>query len=435
MLELLNFKKNVMDKISIIGGQKLKGRVRVSGSKNSVLPLLFSSLLAKGDHVFHNVPHLKDVETTCLLLKHFGCGVKRSGSSLRIKTGNLKSVEASYHLVRQMRAGVLSLGPLLAGQGATKVSLPGGCAIGTRSVDLHIKGLKQMGACIEIIQGLIVAKSKGKLKGSRILLDFPTVGGTENLMMAACLAKGQTVIENAAREPEVVDLAEYLNQMGAKVQGAGTDLITITPSHVLHPGEHRVIPDRIEAGTLLLAGAITKGEVVISDCIPGHLDALLLKLEEAGFFIKVDQNSIDLVSPSSFSAVNIVTTPYPGFPTDLQAQFMALMTQASSGEVGSIRETIFENRFMHIQELVRLGANIHLDTHTALVKGGYSLQGAPVTATDLRASACLILAGLVAKGETILHRVYHLDRGYECLENKLSSLGANIKRIKNMSLS
>ena len=420
-----------MDKISIIGGKKLRGTVKVSGSKNAVLPLLFSSLLVEGEHIFHNVPFLKDVETTCLLLKYFGCEIKREENSLRIKKQKkLQSIKAPYQLVRQMRAGILSLGPLLARHGSAEVSLPGGCAIGTRAVDLHLKGLRQMGAHIELIRGLIVARVKGRLKGARILLDYPTVGGTENLMMAACLAEGPTFIENAAREPEIVDLAEYLNKMGADIQGAGTDLICITPKRILYPTEHTVIPDRIEAGTLLLAGAITRGNICISSCVPRHLDAVLLKLEEAGFFIKVDENSIELSAPSDFSSVNIVTSPYPGFPTDLQAQFMALMTQAKPGSSSTIRETIFENRFMHIQELVRLGADIHLDTHTALVKGGNFLQGAPVTATDLRASACLILAALVARGETLVHRIYHLDRGYENLEKKLSSLGANIKRLK-----
>lgn len=418
-----------MDKISITGGRKLRGTVQVSGSKNAVLPLLFSTLLAEGEHVFRNVPVLKDVETSCLLLKHFGCDVQRDGTVLRIKTGKLKSSKAPYRLVRQMRAGILSLGPLLASHGIAEVSLPGGCAIGTRAVDLHLKGFKQMGAHIDLVKGIIVARVQGGLKGARILLDHPTVGGTENLMMAACLAEGSTFIENAAREPEIVDLAEYLNKMGAGIQGAGTDLIQITPKRPLLPQEHAVIPDRIEAGTLLLAGAITKGNVCISSCVPNHLDSLLFKLEEAGFYIKISDNSVELSSPKQFSGVNIVTAPYPGFPTDLQAQFMALMTQVTQG-VGSVKETIFENRFMHVQELVRLGADIQLDAHTALVRGGRVLQGAPVTATDLRASACLILAGLAARGETVVHRVYHLDRGYECLENKLSSLGANIKRFK-----
>lgn len=418
-----------MDKICIKGQNKLNGTVPVSGSKNAVLPLLFSSLLAKGEHIFHNVPFLQDVETTCLLLEHFGCKIERDNKILKIKTQNLKSVKAPYQLVRKMRAGILSLGPLLAGYKAAEVSLPGGCAIGTRAVDLHLRGLQQMGADIKLVQGLIVAQVKGNLKGTRILLDYPTVGGTENLMMAACLAKGPTFIENAAREPEIIDLADYLNKMGADVQGAGTDLIQISPKGPLHPNEHKVIPDRIEAGTLLLAGAITKGNICVSSCVPRHLDALILKLKSAGFHIKVNHDSMELSSPQQFAGLNIVTAPFPGFPTDLQAQFMALMTQARKGDVSAIRETIFENRFMHIQELVRLGADIHLDTHTALVKGGKDLQGAPVTATDLRASACLILAGLVAQGETIVHRVYHLDRGYESLEKKLSALGADIKRL------
>lgn len=418
-----------MDKICIKGQNKLNGTVPVSGSKNAVLPLLFSSLLAKGEHIFHNVPFLQDVETTCLLLKHFGCEVERDGHVLKVKTQDLKSIKAPYQLVRKMRAGILSLGPLLAGYKAAEVSLPGGCAIGTRAVDLHLKGLQQMGADIKLVQGLIVAQVKGSLKGTRILLDYPTVGGTENLMMAACLAEGSTFIENAAREPEIIDLADYLNKMGADVQGAGTDLIQVSPKGPLLPGEHKVIPDRIEAGTLLLAGAITKGNICVSSCVPRHLDALILKLKSAGFYIKVNHNSIELSSPQQFAGLNIVTAPFPGFPTDLQAQFMALMTQARKGDVSTIRETIFENRFMHIQELVRLGADIHLDTHTALVKGGRNLQGAPVTATDLRASACLILAGLVARGETVVHRVYHLDRGYESLEKKLSVLGADIKRL------
>ena len=420
---------SLMDKISIIGGKKLKGLAPVSGSKNSALPLLFSSLLADGEHIFHNVPILKDVETSCLLLQHFGSEIERDGPTLKIKTKKLKSLKAPYQLVRQMRAGILSLGPLLARHNFAEVSLPGGCAIGTRSLDLHLKGFKKLGAHIELIKGIISARAKKKLKGARILLDFPTVGGTENLMMAGVLAEGPTIIENSAREPEIVDLAEYLNKMGALVQGAGTDLIQITPKNSLFPAEHKVIPDRVEAGTLLLAGAITKGNICVSPCLPSHLEALLLKLETAGFFIKTYENSVELSSPDHFSGVDIVTSPYPGFPTDLQAQFMALMTQITKS-VASIRETVFENRFMHIQELVRLGANIHLDTHTALVKAGKPLQGAPVTATDLRASACLILAGLVASGETVVHRVYHLDRGYENLEKKLSALGADIKRLK-----
>ena len=418
-----------MDKILIKGGKPLQGEVKVSGSKNAILPLLFSSLLAEGKHVFHNVPFLKDVTTSCFLLQHLGCAIKWDGQTLCVTRGKLKSSKAPYNLVRQMRASALSLGPLLAGHGVAEVSLPGGCAIGTRSLDLHLKAFKQMGAEIALKKGIIFAHVPQKLKGAHILLDFPTVGGTENIMMLACLAKGETIIENAAREPEVKDLAEYLNKMGADIKGAGTSLIRIKGSKTLVPSEHKVIPDRIEAGTLLLAGAITKGQVRVSSCVPSHLEALLLKLSSAGFVITKGEDWIELSSPNSFLAVNITTAPYPGFPTDLQAQFMALMTQAQAGTSASIKETIFENRFMHIQELARLGANIHLDPPVALVQGGSSLQGAPVTATDLRASACLILAGLAGQGETLVHRVYHLDRGYEFLEQKLSSLGATISRI------
>ena len=415
-----------MDKICVKGGGPLKGEVKCSGSKNAALPLLFSSLLAEGVHTFHNVPRLKDIETSCLLLEHLGCVLKRKEGSLVIRNPGRRALEAPYQLVRQMRAGVLSLGPLLSKWRQAVVSLPGGCAIGTRAVDLHLKGLRQMGACIEIKNGSIVGTAKGGLKGTCIVLDFPTVGGTENLMMAACLAEGSTVIENAACEPEIVDLAGYLRQMGAEVEGAGTDVVKIHP-HPLSPSEYRVLPDRIEAGTLLLAAAITGGSVRVRDCVPSHLDALLFKLKEAGFDIQTGQGLVELHSPAQFGTVDIVTAPYPGFPTDLQAQFTALLTQAQG--TGSVKETVFENRFMHIQELARLGACIRLDGHTALIKGGVGLQGAEVTATDLRASACLILVGLVASGCTTIHRVYHLDRGYENLECKLAGLGADIKRI------
>ena len=418
-----------MDKIIINGGVPLQGEVKVSGSKNSVLPLLFCSLLVEGVHVFHNVPFLKDVETTCLLLEYLGCRVSRKQHTLIISNQkNVKLFSAPYQLVRQMRAGILSLGPLLARYGTAEVSLPGGCAIGTRAINYHLKGLKQMGAQIEIKKGVIVGKVNGQLKGCSIDLEFPTVGGTENLMMAACLAEGPTFIKNAACEPEIVDLSKYLKQMGARIIGAGTPDIEIYPSQ-LKSGEHRVISDRIEAGTLLLAGAITKGKIYIRDCPVDHLAAFLLKLKELGFFIETTEDTVELSSPSSCSGTDIVTAPYPGFPTDLQAQFMALLTQAEG--MSTIKETIFENRFMHIQELVRLGADIHLNHYTAHIKGKTPLQGAPVTATDLRASACLILAGLAAQGDTVVHRVYHLDRGYEGLENKLSALGAMIKRKKS----
>ena len=419
-----------MDKIKIQGGRPLKGLVKASGSKNAILPLLFSSLLAKGEHIFENSPNLEDVNTSCRLLEHLGCSVQKKGQVLKVHNpGYLKSVSAPYNLVRRMRAGILSLGPLLAVQGSAKVSLPGGCAIGTRAVDLHLKGLKQMGAEITLKEGYITGRVKNKkLKGADICLDFPTVGGTENLMMSACLAEGPSSIKNAAREPEIVDLAKYLQKMGAKIEGAGQDLIKIEPAE-LKADCHRLIPDRIEAGTLLLAGAITKGNVTVEDCAPEHLSALILKLKEAGFFIKTTKNSISLSSPDEFSAVDIKTAPYPGFPTDLQAQFMALLTQARPGDKGLVTETIFENRFMHIQELVRLGASVKLDGCTALVQAGSPLQGAEVLATDLRASACLILAGLAAQGLTWVGRIYHLDRGYEKLENKLNQLGAGIERV------
>ncbi len=413
-----------MDKIIIKGGNKLQGEVPISGSKNAILPLMFSSLLVEGKHVFHNVPDLKDVETSCILLEYLGCLIERNQNTLIIHHRKLKTCKAPYELVRQMRASVLSLGPLLARYGWAQVSLPGGCAIGTRAVHWHLRGLKLLGACIEIQNGQIVGKAKS-LKANRLLMDFPSVGATENLMMAASLASGTTVIENAAREPEIVDLAGYLKMMGVHIEGAGTHCITITSNNCLKPGEYHVMPDRIEAGTFLLAGAITKGDICVTNCLPNHLSALLLKLKSAGFNIDVQGDVISLSTSGVISSVDIVTAPYPGFPTDLQAQFMALLTQTHG--IGLVKETIFENRFMHVQELARLGADICLTGFTARVKKS-SLQGAPVTATDLRASACLILACLVAQGESTVHRVYHLDRGYEHLEKKLAHLGANIKR-------
>ncbi len=417
-----------MDKISIEGGRPLKGEIEVSGSKNAALPLLFSSLLVEGRHTFHNVPRLKDVKTACLLLQHLGLQVvDHGGGSLSVCHFSSTKSSAPYQLLRQMRAGVLCLGPLLARLGTAHVSLPGGCAIGTRAVDIHLRGLKQMGASIKIEKGVIVGEAKNLLKGATVVLDFPTVGGTQNLMMAACLASSPTQIENAAREPEVKSLAEYLKTMGAKIEGAGSKKIQITPQ-ALKAAEYTVPPDRIEAGTFLLAGAITKGSVTVVNLSPSELKSLLLKLRAAGFDIQEGEKEIHLRSPREFSSVDIVTDPYPGFPTDLQAQFLALLTQGTG--TGLVTETVFENRFMHIQELVRLGACIHLKAHTAYVKGPSPLQGAPVTATDLRASACLVLAGLAAKGQTTIHRVYHLDRGYEDLENKLLKAGACIRRVK-----
>ncbi len=420
-----------MDKIIIKGGATLKGEVTVSGSKNAILPLMFSTLLAKGKHVFHNVPDLKDVHTTCQLLQYLGCQIKKTASTVIINHKILRSYKAPYNLVRQMRAGILSLGPLIAHYKKAEVSLPGGCAIGTRPVHWHVKGLQTMGADIDTKKGFLsgkLVKNSSRLKGGRILMEYPSVGVTENLMMAACLAQNPSVIENAAREPEIVDLAFYLQTMGADIKGAGTDKITIQPVDCLKPGEHKVMPDRIEAGTLLLAGAITGGELFIKNTKARDLTALILKLQASGFHITIAKDGVGLSSTKNIpQAVDITTRPYPGFPTDLQAQFMALLTQSDG--VSLVTENIFENRFMHIQELVRLGADIQLNGHTARVLGPQRLQSAPITATDLRASACLILAGLVAKGESVLQRVYHLDRGYAFLEKKLSSLGAYIKRI------
>jgi len=417
-----------MDSMQIRGGRRLDGAVNTSGAKNSALPLLFATLLAEGEHVFHNVPNLKDIESTCQLLTLLGCEIRRADHTLRVKVFPLKSREANYDIVRKMRASILCLGPLVAKYGEAQVSLPGGCAIGTRPIDLHLEGLKNLGAEVVQKNGYVVAKAK-RLKGGDILFETATVGGTENLMMAASLAKGTTRIENAAKEPEIVDLANYLNKMGARITGAGTSILTIEGVDQLTPSEHEVIPDRIEAGTLLIAGAITGGEVTVKNCRPDHLPALIEKMRESGFKISQDSNSMTVHKCSRWVGVDVTTAPHPAFPTDLQAQFMALMTQAEGTSV--ISETIFENRFMHVQELVRLGANITPKTRVAVVRGAPGgLQGAPVMATDLRASACLVLAGLVAKGETRVSRIYHLDRGYEQLEAKLTGLGAEIQRVK-----
>lgn len=415
-----------MDKMAVRGGKKLKGEVSASGAKNSALPLIFSTLLAEGEHVFHNVPHLVDVESACQLLTQMGCQTKLVDNVLRIKVPTLKSYEAPYDLVRKMRASILCLGPLMARCHQAKVSLPGGCAIGTRPIDLHLEGLRAMGAQLEVEGGYVLGKCKG-LQGAKILFESPTVGGTENLMMAAALAAGESIIENAAKEPEIVDLANYLNAMGAKIEGAGSSIIKIEGVERLRPAEHRVIPDRIETGTLVIAGAITGGEVTISECQPEDIEALLAKMKESGFKITQEKKSITVHATSSWKGVDITTAPHPAFPTDLQAQFMALMTLARGTSV--ITETVFENRFMHVQELVRLGADITPKTRVAVVRGKEKLVGAPVMATDLRASACLVLAGLAAEGETVVNRIYHLDRGYEQMERKLSQLGAQIRRI------
>lgn len=417
-----------MDRMAVLGGVTLHGEVDASGAKNSALILLFATLLAEGEHVLHNVPDLKDVESAGALLESLGSSVRRDGKTLRIKVAPPESYEASYDLVRKMRASILCLGPLLTKYGKARVSLPGGCAIGTRPIDLHLEGMKAMGATIELKEGYVEAECK-RLQGAEILFEFPTVGGTENLMMAAALAQGTTILENAAKEPEIVDLANYLNKMGAKITGAGSSIIRIEGVDRLNPAEHTVIADRIETGTLLIAGAITGGEVTVKKCRPQDLDALMSKMRDSGFTVDHANDSITVRrNKGGWKGVDITTAPHPGFPTDLQAQFMALMTVAEGTSV--ISETVFENRFMHVTELLRLNADITPKSRVAVVRGRPGkLQGAPVMATDLRASACLILAGLAAQGETIVNRIYHLDRGYENLELKLQKLGAKVSRL------
>jgi UDP-N-acetylglucosamine 1-carboxyvinyltransferase len=388
--------------------------------------VLFSALLADGTHTFERVPVLRDIDSTHQLLEALGCEFEADGTTVTVRTAEPTEKLAPYELVRKMRASILCLGPLLARYGEARVSLPGGCAIGSRPIDLHVDTMQKLGAEIEIDGGYVIAKAK-RLVGDRILFEKLTVGGTENALMAAVLAKGTTVIENAAKEPEVVDLAHYLQTMGAKIEGAGTSVITIDGVDELQPGKHTIVADRIEAGTLLIAGAITGGEVTVEDCVPEHLEALTDKLQECGFQIAADATAVTVGKCDSWTAADISTSPYRGFPTDLQAQFMALMTQAKGTSV--ITEGIFENRFMHVQELVRLGADITPMTQVAVVRGTPGgLSAAPVMATDLRASASLVLAGLVAEGETRVNRIYHLDRGYEQLEQKLASLGADIRR-------
>lgn len=416
-----------MDKMLVTSGASLNGSVSVSGAKNAALPILFSTLLAEGEHTFDNVPLLKDIESTAELLQSLGCESQRDGHTFRVNVTKLKTFEAHYDLVRKMRASILCLGPILAKYGEAVVSLPGGCAIGTRPIDLHLDAMKALGAEIELKDGYVLAKCK-KLQGATVLFEKTTVGGTENLMMAATLANGTTIIENAAKEPEIVDLGNYLNKMGAKITGHGTSVMKIEGVEKLTPARHSIMPDRIEAGTLMIAGAITKGNVLVEKCNPHDLEALINKMREAGFKIETTKDSVRVLPADKWEAVDITTAPHPLFATDLQAQFMALMTVANGTSV--ITETVFENRFMHVNELMRLGADITPKTQVAVVRGKPGgLSGAPVMATDLRASASLVLAGLVAKGETLVGRIYHLDRGYENLEGKLSSLGAKIKRV------
>jgi UDP-N-acetylglucosamine 1-carboxyvinyltransferase len=416
-----------VDKLVINGGARLSGEVAISGAKNAALPIMCASLLTSEPLFLSNIPRLRDVETLLTLLKRIGVSHETKSDTLELRADSLNDPIAPYELVKTMRASILVLGPLLARCGEARVSLPGGCAIGLRPVDLHIKGLQTMGAQISVEQGYVVARAK-RLKGARLVMDLVTVTGTENLMMAACLADGTTVIENAAREPEVVDLANCLNTMGACIRGAGGDAITIEGVSELHGARHTVMPDRIETGTFLVAVAATGGSVRLTNARSDTLDSVIDKLREVGANILSNAGTITISMDGRPKSINVRTAPYPGFPTDMQAQFMALNTVSDGA--AAITETIFENRFMHASELQRLGADIELSGHTAVVRGLTHLQGATVMATDLRASASLVIAGLIARGETVIERIYHLDRGYENIEKKLSQVGARIKRVR-----
>ena len=417
-----------MDKIVIEGGRPLEGTVKMSGAKNAVLPVLAATLLTRGRNIIEGVPKVRDVATMIQLLKDLGAEVESyRNEKIVLDTSQANNPEAPYDLVSTMRASCLVLGPLLAKLGRARVSLPGGCAIGARPIDLHIKGLEAMGAKVWLEQGYVHGTADS-LKGIQFYFDTVSVTGTANLMMAASLAEGETILENSAKEPEVVFLAVILNQAGAKIEGQGTDMITIQGVSSLQPIECRIFPDRIEAGTYMIAAAITEGEVLIENCIPQHLEPIILKLQEAQVDVEVEDSSILVRGGRPLQAINAKTHPYPGFPTDIQAQFMALMTLSLGKSI--IMETVFENRFMHVAELKRMGADITLDGHTAIINGVQGLSGAPLMATDLRASASLVLAALAAKGESIISRVYHIDRGYVSMEQKLSDLGARIKRVK-----
>jgi UDP-N-acetylglucosamine 1-carboxyvinyltransferase len=416
-----------MDKIVVAGGRRLKGEVSISGAKNAALPILVSSLLTDGASTYTNVPDLRDIYSIKMLLTNLGLGVETDGETIRIDGSGLNNHEAPYDLVRKMRASILVLGPLVARLKKAKVSLPGGCAIGARPINLHLKGLARLGANIDLAHGYVEA-SADELRGADIYFDIATVTGTENLMMAAVLAKGTTVLRNAAREPEIVALSDVLCEMGADIQGAGTSVITINGVASLKPVSVSIIPDRIEAGTFMIAAALTRGDVTIVKAEPEHLWASINKLKQTGAEITVSGNRIHVRGAEKVTSVDVKTQPYPGFATDMQAQFMVLMSIADS--VSIISETIFENRFIHVSELRRMGADIEISGNTAMVKGVANLSGAPVMATDLRASASLILAGLVAEGTTEVSRVYHLDRGYQAMENKFAALGAAIQRVK-----
>jgi len=416
------------EKLIISGGNKLQGRVRIDGAKNSALSIMAATLLTKDVCILRNVPRLTDVDTMGAVIRKLGIKVEWKGdNNLYIDSDDFNNCEAPYELVKMMRGSILVMGPLLARLKKAKISLPGGCSIGARPVDYHIKGFEALGAQVEVEKGYIEAKVD-KLKGDDIYLDFPSLGATENIMMAACLADGITTIENAAKDPEVVELGHFLNKMGAKVEGLGTDLIKIEGVKELHGIDYTIIPDRIEAGTYMAAAAITGGDILIEKADPLLLKPLIVKLEEAGVRIELEKNLIKVTGPERVKAVDIKTLPFPGFPTDMQPQFMALSCVAKGTSV--ITETVFENRFVHIGDLIRMGADIKVEGHSAIIKGVNELSAAPVMASDLRGGAALILAGLVAEGITELSRIYHLDRGYVKLEEKLTSLGADIKRVK-----
>lgn len=415
-----------MDKIVINGGRRLAGEVQISGAKNAALPILVAALLTRGWNTFHNIPPLVDIKTIGKLLKSLGVKVEGESPTLRLNADAITNCEASYELVKTMRASILVLGPLVARMGEARVSLPGGCAIGARPVNLHLRALKEMGAEVSLKEGYVEAKAK-RLQGANIYFDLPTVTGTENIMMAATLASGTTVLSNAAKEPEVVNLAEVLNGMGARVRGAGTDIITVEGVRELYPVAAAAIPDRIEAGTFMIAAGLTGGDILVRGGAPHYLDALITKLQAAGMEIDIRDNDVRVLGGRATRSVDIKTMPYPGFPTDLQAQIMTLMAVGSGLSV--INETIFENRFMHVSELLRMGADIVIQGNSAIVRGVAKLRGAKTMATDLRASASLILAGLAAEGTTEVSRVYHLDRGYETMEKKFAALGADIRRV------
>jgi UDP-N-acetylglucosamine 1-carboxyvinyltransferase len=416
-----------VDKIVIEGGHRLRGAVRVSGAKNAALPILASSLLARGRSTYRNMPNLGDVRTMRRLLSDLGAEVEAKAGVTSIDTSRIHTFEAPYDLVKTMRASAVVLGPLVGRYGEAKVSLPGGCAIGARPIDQHLKGLEALGAKITLEHGTVYARAR-RLRGATVVFDLVTVTGTENLMMAAVLAKGRTTLENCACEPEVEELARVLIKMGARIHGAGTPLVTIEGVDELLPIEHAIIPDRIEAGTLMVAAALTRGNLLLQDCLPEHLEAVSSKLRAAGVEITVEAGGVRVRGRAEVKPADVVTRPYPGFPTDMQAQFMVLMTRASGQSV--LTETIFENRFMHVPELARMGADIVVEGRTAIVRGPSRLKGAKVMATDLRASASLVLAALAAEGKTEILRVYHLDRGYERLDRKLRKLGADVRRMR-----